>query len=529
MPTPTLTPVPLVAVNDQDFGPVTGTLFRSFVQFFPTRSADVLLSHFVADVTFVNPFTPSLFEQWDYGFIFHRQGDNFDYVTFRSSEQWSLYSRINNNDVLIDYGLVPLNTTKSQTNHIIATVVENTLQLIVNDRLEVISTYESDNKVGNVEIGAGFIEGSVPLGTGVQFVEFKVRSLGDPVLIANNTVPRQESLEAIGENYRQSWIAPSRIGTGRDFIVEATFDNPTGTSVEPWSYGFVLRDDEIANYDIIIVRSDGHWYHISRGESDGYDYVVLDEFSPGIDTRYGSNNTLRVTVVGDTGWLTVNDVIVGQFYPTELHEETSMWVTAAYFKEDAHINNPINYRDLDYRSAYDFDPTIAVISTPTPTLTPTPTPTPTSTPTPTPQPGAPQPGAPQMLSAQQLTYQTDIDQRRLNKELLGEVTVVEIEWNESVDPISLQAMDFILETGSDGRFATAVYGGGMVEGKRITRGPHIIELVFDFDSSVFPYTKMGTFDPYLWNVFLIGSISDEGGEATVSQSPADSLTVLRVN
>ena len=157
------------------------------------------------------------------------------------------------------------------------------------------------------------------------------------------------------------------------------------------------------------------------------------------------------------------------------------------------------------------------------------------TPTPTPQVGevgevgAPQPGAPQMVSAQQLTHQTDTDQGLINKELLGEVTVVEIEWNESVDPNSLQPMDFILETGSVGQFPTAVYGGGVVEGRSITRGPHIIELVFDFDSSVSPHIKLGDIDPALWNVFLVGSISDKGGEATVSQSPSASLTVLRVN
>ena len=117
----------------------------------------------------------------------------------------------------------------------------------------------------------------------------------------------------------------------------------------------------------------------------------------------------------------------------------------------------------------------------------------------------------------------------LNKEVLGEVTVVEIEWNESVDPSSLQPTDFILEIGSDARFSTAVYGGGVVEGKEITRASHIIELVFDFDSSAFPYIKMGNLDPAPWNVFLVGPISDEGGEATVGQSPAASLTVVRIN
>ena len=106
---------------------------------------------------------------------------------------------------------------------------------------------------------------------------------------------------------------------------------------------------------------------------------------------------------------------------------------------------------------------------------------------------------------------------------------MEIEWNESVDPSSLQPMDFILETGSSGRFPIAVYGGGVVEGTRITEGPHTIELIFDFDSSVFPYIKVGNTVPPLWNVFLVGSISDIGGEATVPQSPADSTTVLRVN
>jgi len=80
------------------------------------------------------------------------------------------------------------------------------------------------------------------------------------------------------------------------------------------------------------------------------------------------------------------------------------------------------------------------------------------------------------------------------------LTFIEVEMNDSMDPISIQHSDFSLDTSFSGHFASEARVGGINSDR--------IELVFDVN----PRT-LG-----VWTVLIVGSIADSAGNTTSSGS-----------
>jgi hypothetical protein len=96
----------------------------------------------------------------------------------------------------------------------------------------------------------------------------------------------------------------------RDFIAEATFQNPYSSDEGKWDYGFLIKISQDIYYAIRIT-SDDEWDHIQlTGEGER---ISLNQGKVDLQLGAKQSNDLRIIVVGDSGALYVN----GQFV-TEL-------------------------------------------------------------------------------------------------------------------------------------------------------------------------------------------------------------------
>ena len=115
-----------------------------------------------------------------------------------------------------------------------------------------------------------------------------------------------------------------------DVMVEATFINPYSPSKGRWSYGFMLRWTQVNTFHAIVLESSGLWGHDLRlGDDSTLD--IRSELSASIDTTAGGKNRLRVVMIGNEGWLFINEAFVGKLDLSGLTETGSVAVLAGYY------------------------------------------------------------------------------------------------------------------------------------------------------------------------------------------------------
>lgn len=105
-----------------------------------------------------------------------------------------------------------------------------------------------------------------------------------------------------------------------DAIMGAKFFNPYSASegdhghshgVGNWDYGFIMRSSYTTNdtFHALIIRSDGWWYHVERiGNVESY--LINSGKSEFINTQYNHYNKVNIMMIGEEGWLFVNDQFV---------------------------------------------------------------------------------------------------------------------------------------------------------------------------------------------------------------------------
>lgn len=99
---------------------------------------------------------------------------------------------------------------------------------------------------------------------------------------------------------------PSRISI-KDFIAEATIQNPTGTN-QAWDFALLIRDQGPEFYAVVI-ESDGSWELMLILET-GTTSVASGTHS-NFDTSEGGSNHIRVIGFGNFGLLYLNDEFLG--------------------------------------------------------------------------------------------------------------------------------------------------------------------------------------------------------------------------
>ena len=95
------------------------------------------------------------------------------------------------------------------------------------------------------------------------------------------------------------------------------------------------RGGDFPKFHIIIVHSDGFWYHYLRGEGDGESDLLIDsDYSSRISTALNDGNHLRIIANGSEGWFFINGEYVSKLDLSGLSGSGNIYSVASYFQDD---------------------------------------------------------------------------------------------------------------------------------------------------------------------------------------------------
>ena len=117
-----------------------------------------------------------------------------------------------------------------------------------------------------------------------------------------------------------------------DGIIEAHFFNPYSTQTGTWSNGFLFRSGEFNTFHIIVITSNGAWYHYLRTGDVDTEQDLAAEFSTHINTTVRGSNHIRIIANGAEGWLFINDAYVANLDLSGLTGAGSVSAVGSYFQ-----------------------------------------------------------------------------------------------------------------------------------------------------------------------------------------------------
>ncbi len=134
-----------------------------------------------------------------------------------------------------------------------------------------------------------------------------------------------------------------------DAIIEATFFNPYSTQVGEWSSGFLFRSGRSNTFHVVVVSSNGAWYHYLRTGDVDTEQDLAAEFSDHIDTtRYGSNH-IRIIANGSEGWLFINGELAGELDLNGLTGLGGVSTIGSYFRGHGISGESTRFEDFTIR------------------------------------------------------------------------------------------------------------------------------------------------------------------------------------
>ena len=151
--------------QEPDFGPVGGELEHLDDGFIESFTADVLLTNFVADAVFINPYAGTETQSWDIGFSFRRQENSDQYwVIADSTAYWSLVDRSDDEDsFLVEGNTDLLNLGDNEDNRLTFIAWNEYGYFLINDQL--VDTVDLSDRIASGDIAiitAFFLENEVP-------------------------------------------------------------------------------------------------------------------------------------------------------------------------------------------------------------------------------------------------------------------------------------------------------------------------------------------------------------------------------
>ena len=135
-----------------------------------------------------------------------------------------------------------------------------------------------------------------------------------------------------------------------DGIIEATFFNPYSAQVGNWSSGFLLRSGGSNTFHVIVVSSNGAWYHRLRTGDIATQRNLAEEYSNHIDTTARGSNHIRVIANGTEGWLFINSAFVSTLDLSGLTGIGSVSAIGSYFQDDGLAGRSTRFEDFTIRS-----------------------------------------------------------------------------------------------------------------------------------------------------------------------------------
>ena len=117
-----------------------------------------------------------------------------------------------------------------------------------------------------------------------------------------------------------------------------------------WSNGFIFRRNSSGAFHIVIVHSNGSWYHFLRSREGDDDLNLVAEYSSEISTAPNGSNVVRIITSGSEGWLFINDAFAGSLDLSGLTGSGSVSAVGSYFKGDGLAGESTRFENLIIRS-----------------------------------------------------------------------------------------------------------------------------------------------------------------------------------
>lgn len=135
-----------------------------------------------------------------------------------------------------------------------------------------------------------------------------------------------------------------------DAIIEARFFNPYSKQTGKWSSGFIFRRADANVVHIVVVNSNGAWYHYLRTGDVDTQQDLAAEFSNHINTDRNGSNHIRIIANGPDGWLFINGAFIANLDLSGLTSTGSVSAVGSYFQSDGLAGRSTRFEDFTIRS-----------------------------------------------------------------------------------------------------------------------------------------------------------------------------------
>jgi eukaryotic-like serine/threonine-protein kinase len=119
----------------------------------------------------------------------------------------------------------------------------------------------------------------------------------------------------------------------KNFIVEATFFNPHSSSLAPWNYGFMFRDDEKNDQYRFILEDDSEWVlQNNTGDTEGE--IVHQGSATNMNLDEGGSNTIKIIANEDKGYFYLNNVFIAELDLSARMNAGDITIATGFYQDD---------------------------------------------------------------------------------------------------------------------------------------------------------------------------------------------------
>ena len=287
----------------------------------------------VVEATFSNPYAAST-SPWSYGFVLRAiDGGSSLMILVTSQSQWAVISSsgpFGPHDEIAGGPLDDFDIGSGGTNHLMAVAIGGRSWIFVNGGYVASVDVSDVTQHGGVAVMTAAYPDHEVAGEATRYEDFRGYSLTRRYGPADGNVVSQE--DSIGGQ-------GTGVGT-RDLIVEATFVNPPRGL---WDYGFSIRNPTYNRLEVIALRYDGRWDHLTHDVSDREYSTVASGSVARTHTEPSKRNRLMLIAIGDAGWLLINDDLLSKLDLSHNKDEGSVYILGYFW--NGH-RGEFEFRDL---------------------------------------------------------------------------------------------------------------------------------------------------------------------------------------
>ncbi len=205
-----------------------------------------------------------------------------------------------------------LNANDGGKNHLRIITIGKRGWFFVNDELVSSLDLSDVTRAGDIAVITGAFTGDEVDGKVTRFEDFTGTQLNRRYGPADGKLEKEPGFIAEHD---------SGVNT-RDLVVAVEFISPEG---EDWDYGFVVRNSEFDQLEVIGLTDAQWWFHYTLDVGDDEYTDVADGWLSDTGAPFHSRNHLLLLAFGDSGWFFLNERLIAQLDLS--HNLDSGWVS----------------------------------------------------------------------------------------------------------------------------------------------------------------------------------------------------------